>query len=370
MGTSTAAGAEDGASKSKAKTVTKAKITKAKTVRTKKPTAATATKTTTKASVSSNQASYSAARTAQMDLAGQRSAAAARLSDPLWYRIEDILPLTMDETAMAVPATKVLPEQVQIVEAALLNNNMSRSDVTPQAFCMLLEQARRHALELIADAQDYAISAGRSELVQADFDLAAQMRPDNPISITTQLPKLNLLCQQINRIPLPPIPVQCYSGILLPPKRHQLTSRTFDVVSGAKVNQRMVQTKPSVTAKEPLTSSSKAIPKPSYGAAKGRQIPINLKEQEGTGPASSSSATSAPAVPPGRVDGPTPMEMSSPGLASSTPEASNTTTGERPQEPNVHGSLEPSFAPPSTSPSSNLPAPPPILGAPSPAGQP
>ena len=247
---------------------------------------------------------------------------------------------------------------------------MSRSDVTPQAFCMLLEQARRHALELIADAQDYAISAGRSELVQADFDLAAQMRPDNPISITTQLPKLNLLCQQINRIPLPPIPVQCYSGILLPPKRHQLTSRTFDVVSGAKVNQRMVQTKPSVTAKEPLTSSSKAIPKPSYGAAKGRQIPINLKEQEGTGPVSSSSATSAPAVPPGRVDGPTPMEMSSPGLASSTPEASNTTTGERPQEPNVHGSLEPSFAPPSTSPSSNLPAPPPILGAPSPTGQP
>jgi hypothetical protein len=145
MGTSTAAGAEEGASKSKAKTVTKAKITKAKTVRTKKPTATTATKGTTKASVSSNQATYSAARTAQMDLAGQRTAAAARLSDPLWYRIEDILPLTLDETAMAMPATKVLPEQVQIVESALLNNNMSRSDVTPQAFCMLLEQARRHA---------------------------------------------------------------------------------------------------------------------------------------------------------------------------------------------------------------------------------
>jgi hypothetical protein len=314
MGTSTAAGAEDGSSKAKAKTAIKAKTTKAKTVRKKPP-----TKTTTKSSPSSNQATYSAARIAQMDLAGQRSAAAARLSDPLWYRIEDVLPVTLDETAMALPATKVLPEQVQIVEAALLNNNMSRSDVTPQAFCMLLEQARRHALELIADAQDYAISAGRSDLSKADFDLASQMRPDNPIAVTTQLPKLNLLSQQINRVPLPPIPVQCYSGILLPPKSHQLTARTFDVVSGAQVTQRMVQAKPSITAQNPTTSLSKSMPKPSYGAARGRQIPINLKEREETTAPPSTSTSSATAALAGSADGPEPMEISLPSRPTSVP---------------------------------------------------
>jgi Transcription initiation factor IID, 31kD subunit len=328
MGTSTAAGAEDGAAKNKAKTVTKAKPTKAKTVRKKSP-----TKTTTKSPSSSNQAIYSAARTAQMELAGQRSAAAARLSDPLWYRIEDVLPVTLDETAMAVPATKVLPEQVQIVEAALLNNNMSRSDVTPQAFCMLLEQARRHALELIADAQDYAISAGRSELGKADFDLAAQMRPDNPIAITTQLPKLSLLSRQINRVPLPPIPVQCYSGILLPPKRHQLTARTFDVVSGAQVTQRMVQPKPSIIANTHSISPSKSAPMPSYGAARGRQIPINLKErEETTAPASSTSTANAPTSAGASADGPEPMAIS-PSQGPSTQGAAPSVMGERTDGP-------------------------------------
>jgi len=319
MGTSTAAGAEDGATKSKAKTATKAQPTKAKTAARKKT--PTPSKTAAKSSASANQATYSAARTAQMDLAGQRSAAAARLSDPLWYRIEDILPITLDETPMALPATKVLPEQVQIVEAALSSNNMTRTDVTPQAFCMLLEQARRHALELIADAQDYAISAGRSEVTKADFNLAAQIRPDNPVAVTTQLPKLNLLSKQINRIPLPPIPVQCYSGILLPPKRHQLTARTFDVVSGAQVTQRMVQTKPSISGNDP-TTQSRNVPKPSYGASRGRQIPINLKERETATAASSSSGTGTPAAPAGSADGSGPMELSSPALSSSTPGAS------------------------------------------------
>ncbi len=276
MGTSTTPALEG--TKNTAKTATKASGagTKAKAPpRRKKP--STPSKTS---GASANQAVYSAARAAQMELAGQRSAAAARLSDPLWYRVEDILPVTMDETVMAMPATKVLPEQLQIVETALANNNMSRSDVTPQAFCVLLEQARRYALEIIADAQDYAVCASRSEISKEDLELASQMRPDFPISVSTQLPKLNLLSQQINRVPLPPIPTQCYSGVLLPPKRHRLTARTFDVVSGAQVAQKMVQPKPSISNKKSSALSSKTAPKPSYGAARGRQIPIQLKQKE------------------------------------------------------------------------------------------
>ena len=238
-----------------------------KPARRKKPTAKSS-------SASTNQATWNAARAAQTELASQRSQTAARRSDPLWYRIEDVLPASQDETPMASSAS-VLPEQLQIVEIALASNHMTRTDVTPQAFACLLEQARRYALELLADAQDYSHVAGRNEVTRQDLLLANEMRPDHPVSVTTQLPKLNLLASQINRVPLPPIPTQCYSGVLLPPKQHQLTARTFDVVSGAQVAQKMVQTAPSL----PKKASSKSS-KPSYGAARGRQIAVSLKEKE------------------------------------------------------------------------------------------
>jgi len=126
--------------------------------------------------------------------------------------------------------------------------------------------------------------------------LANEFRPDHPTSISTQLPKLNLLAQSINRIPLPPIPTQCYSGVLLPSKRYQLTARTFDVVTSAQTAQRMVQAVPTASKQTKVSSNSnnqssrrsssansssrKSITKkvkPSYGAARGRQISINLK---------------------------------------------------------------------------------------------
>lgn len=270
-----------------------------------------------------------------MELAGQRSAAAARLNDPLWYRIEEFV--SSEETPMAPAANKLLPEQVQIVDNALAHNHMSRADVTPQAFCVLLEQARRYALELLADAQDYASCANRPEVTAADLELANQMRPDVPIAVNTQIPKLGLWAQHINRIPLPPIPPQCYSGVLLPPKRHQLTARTYDVVSGAQVAQRMVQPKPQLAKK--ASSKSSAIPKPSYGANRGRQIPIQLKEKEPSekaaeaapsGAPTETGATSAAAAPasgapaPGSTSsadagGPAPMEISSPAATAPAP---------------------------------------------------
>jgi hypothetical protein len=126
--------------------------------------------------------------------------------------------------------------------------------------------------------------------------LANEFRPDHPTSISTQLPKLNLLAQSINRIPLPPIPTQCYSGVLLPSKRYQITARTFDVVTSAQTAQRMVQAVPTASQQTKVSSNSnnqssrrgsstnssskksttKKV-KPSYGAARGRQISINLK---------------------------------------------------------------------------------------------
>ena len=240
-------------------------------------------------SAASTQAIRNDGRAATTDLALQRAQAAARRSDPLWYRIEDVLPAAQEGTAMS-SKKGILPEQTQLVDTALLHSGLTRADVTPQALACLLEQARRYAQELIADAQDYAVN--RTELSRADLQLAADMRADYPVAISTQLPKLNLVAQQVNRAPLPPIPSHCYSGILLPPKEHQLTARTFDIVTGAQVAQKMVQKAPEPPKKRQSSTT------PSYGASRGRQIPIKLKEQP------SQSQTSI---------GPTPMDTSADG---------------------------------------------------------
>ena len=298
-------GTGSGSTKSTKKTATKASgagtKTKKTTVRRKKP----ATKSS---SVSSNQATINAARSAQIELAQQRGHAAAKKSDPLWYNIEDLLPITRTETPMAESAS-VLPEQVQIVEASLSHNHMTRSDVTPQAFACLLEQSRRFALEILADAQDYANLALRSEITRPDLLMASEMRRDHPLAVVTQLPKLNLLARQINRKPLPPIPTQCYSGVLLPPKHHQLTARTFDVVSGAHVAKRMIQPAPSAPNSGKKSSSSRSS-KPSYGAARGRQIAINFKKESTATDETASSTNASAATSSGAGGGAVPMDTS------------------------------------------------------------
>lgn len=154
--------------KSSKKTVTKATGagTKAKKPNRKK-------KSTTKSSsaMSGNNQVYAQARLAQQDLASQRNVAAIRLSDPLWYKLEDyVLPAVADESVMSGDVSaKILPEQVQIVEAALDKNGLTRSDVTPQAFACLLEQSRRYAIDILSDSQDYAFVANRVEITKADL---------------------------------------------------------------------------------------------------------------------------------------------------------------------------------------------------------
>ena len=279
--------------------------------KTKKTTTARRKKTTTKAgSATSAQALLQDARAAQIDMAKQKAQAAAKKSDPLWFRIEDVLPSIHDGNAM-VSKTSILPEQVQIVEGALRHNGLTRADVTPQAMACLLEQARRYALELLTDAQDYAFAANRPEVTRADLVLAAEMRADHPVAVSTQLPKLNLVAQEVNRIPLPAIPTHCYSGVLLPPKEQQLTARTYDIVTGAQIARRMVQNAP----KAPSSGKSRrASASPGYGASRGRQIPIKLKEQPKPVASTTTTTTTAAATTPAT----TKPDTSAPG-STSTP---------------------------------------------------
>jgi histone H3/H4 len=277
------------------------------------------------------------AATAQLNLAKQRSQAALRRLDPFWYKIEDVLAAsTSSQQDSVAPMSKsgasstFLPEQVAIVERALGHANLTTAQVTPQAMACLLEQARRFAQELVASAQDYAYTAGRPEVAVADLVLAQELSASAFTSsssaalssfgittssmVSTQLPKLNLVAQQVNRSPLPPIPTHCYTGIVLPSKPHALTARTWDVVSAAHTRQKMVSPFPSAPHSNNNSTAATEAPQqqpsaPGYGAARSRvQIPIVLKPQSSTATPSSSSTPTARQAPSG--GGALPMDTS------------------------------------------------------------
>ena len=186
-----------------------------------------------------------------------------------------------------------LMDDVTIIDKALQSSGLTRSNLTPRAYACLLEQARRYTLELLADAQDYALHAARdsiSTLLPCDLLLAAEMREDVH-GISSTLPcveDIQGMADEVNRVPLPAIPRDCYGGVVLPPVEDQLTARTFDVVNGARVVQRMLRGGDYPMSLGDVgrggggggTSSSTKRKVGSYGAGIGRQIAVNLKSSK------------------------------------------------------------------------------------------
>ena len=183
-----------------------------------------------------------------------------------------------------------LMDDVTIIDKALQSSGLTRSNLTPRAYACLLEQARRYTLELLADAQDYALHAARdsiSTLLPCDLLLAAEMREDVH-GISSTLPcveDVQGMADEVNRVPLPAIPRDCYGGVVLPPVEDQLTARTFDGVNGARVVQRMLRggdypmSLGDVGRGGGGTNSTKRKVG-SYGAGIGRQIAVNLKSSK------------------------------------------------------------------------------------------
>lgn len=174
--------------------------------------------------------------------------------------------------------------------------------------CSIQSKARRYALEILADAQEFAIHRNKQSklslevITPADISLALDFRADADVSST--LPSLHTLAEDINRIPLPPIPSHCYTGIVLPDQAHQLTAMTFDVVSSKRVKDRMALGGKVMSASivqgvldkvESMASDAggahnnntcssskrrktdKSGSSTLYGANKGKPIPVNLK---------------------------------------------------------------------------------------------
>ena len=286
--------------KSTAKTAKKA--TGAGTQAKKKTTTARKPKAKSKAtSAASAQSIANDARAAAAHLKQQQAKNLARRTDPLWYRFEDLFPTT---ASGGVDSRRT--EEFHALENALRNHGLSRPDVTPQAAACMLEHIRRYRQEIMSSAKKYADAAGRTEVAKADVQLAAELRHDHPVALAAQLPKLNFVAQQVNRKPLPPIP-DTFSGVKLPPPPHQITARTYDVLSGATA---------AIKMEMPFPHPPRTSGQGSYGAIKGRQIPVKLKTPVPTetkptgGDATTAVATTATAAVTNVSAGPTPMDTS------------------------------------------------------------
>ncbi|KAL7490949.1 hypothetical protein ACHAWT_000464 [Skeletonema menzelii] len=213
-------------------------------------------------------------------------------------------------TTTSSSSSGFLVDDVSIIDKSLTKAGLTRSHLTPRAYACLLEQARRYTLELLADAQDYAIHAQRDSIASlnpSDLLLAVEMREDTN-GVASTLPRVEdvvYVAEEVNRVPLPSIPRDCYGGVLLPPVEEQLTARTFDVVNGARVVQKMMRggDYPMVVSEvgnlgKKGGGSGGGKKTGSYGAAVGRQISVNLKSGKGDekskgGGASAPAATKA-----------------------------------------------------------------------------
>ena len=216
-------------------------------------------KSTTPSSTKATTASIiAAANKAKVELSDLRTQAQLKRNDTAW--------LSTDVSAIASDSKGAGMNESKIVDMALRNNGVYIHDITPRAYSVLVEYAKKYACDLYADAQDYTWHANRKEVQPVDIKLAADLRKSSDITAQSSS-HIEALAEDCNSIPLPPIPNNCFHGVVLPPKEYQLTSRTFDVI---------LEPTPSVQMDVKKEESNSAR-KQSYGAHKGKQIQINLK---------------------------------------------------------------------------------------------
>lgn len=174
-----------------------------------------------------------------------------------------------------------------IVKQVLTESGVNLDRVEQSAINGLLEHARLYAWHLVADAQDYAIHRtcnAAAQITGPDLMLAYQSQDDRmrgQDKVTNNLTAF--FEEEVNVVPLPRIPDDCYNGIVLPPSGQTLLARTYDII-------------PSVSLGSSSTSKmgERVPPKRRISSkAKSNKIDIKLKS---LAPSPSTSASQAVAT--------------------------------------------------------------------------
>lgn len=186
-----------------------------------------------------------------------------------------------DHDNSSVSSPSFLQNDADIVMNALLKNGISSpEDVTAEAFDCLLEHARKYAMELITDASDYANhSHGSEQISPADLQLAKEMKDDaKDWKGRYNIDSLAAMARETNKIILPPIPFDCYNGVVLPPMEYTLLGRSYDVVLSKRNRGASMDGVDQQNMSLELIEKD-TVGQPSYGAKRGqKQIQIKLIE--------------------------------------------------------------------------------------------
>jgi len=191
-----------------------------------------------------------------------------------------------------IQSPSFLEQDVEIVNRALINNGLTMADVTAEAFATLLEQARKYAMLLITDAADYAVhSHGNENISSADLLLAKDMQGDDCLGqcYAENMEQLARITKETNRRVLPPIPDNCYNGIVLPSVEYTLLGRSFSVVCRRDEEDIAEEQKTNAASGMGADAQGRSLVEggrrdkkgiPSYGARRGtKQVQISLKSQ-------------------------------------------------------------------------------------------
>ena len=228
--------------------------------------------------------------------------------DPLWTNSNGSTApkpttTTTNNSTKSSSNNGVLTQDEEILQSCLQRVGLVREGTSSEtkkdvighgAYEVILEYARKYALELLQDAQEYAqhcngSASTNSKVTSRDIELASQFlqdenEEDDHYGYSTDM----------NRIPLPLLPNNCYTGIVLPDDNHNTTlARTYDVVSAARISQQFSLSSSSSQTPKTNTNNhnnnnnndtissnikSSSTTTPSYGATRKRQIPINFKK--------------------------------------------------------------------------------------------
>jgi len=181
----------------------------------------------------------------------------------------------------------------QVVQQSIVNVGLNPKEIENQCLQALLEHARSFAWNLVADAQDYCYHRTNdlsASISGDDLMLAVQNRNDVPAyagsgSRRSMADQLNAMYEtEINVKPLPNIPQDCYTGVVLPPPEHSLLARTYDIVPGV--------TGAGAGSKSSSSGAGKSRQKKSSTKSKKKVLEINIKSGT-TGSASANASDKA-----------------------------------------------------------------------------
>mmetsp|Transcript_16586 Transcript_16586/g.38772 ORF Transcript_16586/g.38772 Transcript_16586/m.38772 type:complete len:188 (-) Transcript_16586:149-712(-) len=149
----------------------------------------------------------------------------------------------------------------------------------PQVVHQLVECMHQFTSQIIKDAHDYALHAGRKTTEVDDLKVALQSR-EQALTMPSRDAMMDL-AQEVNKKDIPPIIGS--AGIRLPPAQFQSTNRPFRVAKEAPSRQPFSSAASSAAAAAAASSSSAPAASSSAGSASSSSAAAPSQRKGGTG---------------------------------------------------------------------------------------